>query len=107
MLLEVLEAAAQAIVEQADYYEQKADRTLAERWSSSVDEAIQRLLRWPETGAPTRFRSARLTGLRWIAVPRFPKHLIFYRYLPEEQLLRIVQVLHGARDLEVLIEADK
>jgi plasmid stabilization system protein ParE len=97
MRLEILTTAAQAIVEQADYYELKSGHVLAARWEAAVDEAVDRLLRWPETGAPVRFRSPQLAGLRWVAVPGFPKHLIFYRYLPDVDLLRVIQVLHGAR----------
>jgi plasmid stabilization system protein ParE len=40
-----------------------------------------------------------------LAVPGFPKHLVFYRYLAEEDTLRVVHVLHGARNLEVLLDA--
>jgi plasmid stabilization system protein ParE len=104
MRLEILEAAAQAIVEQADYYLLKSGSTLGQRWESAVDEAILRLLRLPETGAPVRFRSPRLAGIRWVPVPGFPKHLIFYRYFPEQELLRVIHVLHGARDLEALLD---
>jgi plasmid stabilization system protein ParE len=104
MRLEILEAAAQAIVEQADYYVLKSGITLAASWEAAVDEAIQRLLRLPETGTLVRFRSPRLANMRWIPVPGFPKHLIFYRYSPESELLRVIHVLHGARDLEALLD---
>lgn len=33
----------------------------------------------------------------------FPKHLVFYRPLPDERGVEIVRVLHGARDLEALM----
>ena len=104
--LRISEAAALSIVEQADYYEQASDRALAQRWEAAVDQAIHSLLNWPERGAACRFRSPALTGLRWIFVPSFPKHMVFYRYLPEEKAVRIVQVLHGARDLETLLYED-
>jgi toxin ParE1/3/4 len=104
--LRISEAAALSIVEQADYHEQASDRALAQRWEAAVDQAIHSLSNWPERGAACRFRSAALTGLRWIFVPGFPKHMVFYRYLPEEKAVRIVQVLHGARDLETLLNED-
>jgi len=71
-----------------------------------VDNAIHSLLNWPERGAACRFRSLALAGLRWIFVPGFPKHMVFYQYLPGEKAVRIVQVLHGARDLETLLSED-
>jgi len=32
--------------------------------------------------------------------------MVFYQYLPGEKAVRIVQVLHGARDLETLLSED-
>ena len=104
--LRISEAAALSIVEQADYYLEAADLVLAQRWESAVDQAVHSLLNWPEHGAPCRFRSFSLAGLRWIFVSGFPKHMVFYRYLPQEQVILIVQVLHGARNLETILDED-
>jgi len=105
--LRISEAAALAIVEQADYYQQAADVSLADRWGVAVDEATRTLLSWPERGAPCRFRSSALANLRWINVPGFPRHMIFYRYLSDEQIVLIIHVLHGARNLETLLSRDQ
>ena len=101
--LHVYEAAALSIVEQADYYQQKAGRSLALKWEYAVDEAIHSLLRTPLIGSPCRFRSSSLAGLRWASIPGFPKHMIFYRYAEEEKALSVVQVLHGARDIDAIL----
>ena len=106
MELRISEAAAVSIVEQADYYEQASDRALAQRWEIAVDEAVHSLLSWPERGALCRFRSASLVDMRWIFVSGFPKHMVFYRYLPHGQVILIVQILHGARNLEALLDED-
>jgi plasmid stabilization system protein ParE len=102
--LRISEAAALSIIEQADYYQQAEDLALAQRWEDAVDLAIHSLLTWPERGTPSRFRSADLTDLRWVRVPGFPKHMVFYRYLECEKAIRIVQIMHGARDLETLLK---
>ena len=104
--LRISEAAAISIIEQADYYRDAIDNARALRWEAAVDEAVQSLLRFPERGAPCRFHSPLLAGLRWIFVPGFPKHMVFYRYSRQEQVLLIVQVLHGARDLESILGSD-
>jgi plasmid stabilization system protein ParE len=104
--LRISEAAARSIVEQADYYEEASDRALALRWEAAVDQAMHSLLKWPERGAACRFHSPALAGLRWIFVPGFPKHMVFYRYMPPEKAVRIVQVLHGARDFETLLDEE-
>lgn len=101
--LRISEAAATSIVEQADYYEQAADSALASQWASGVDEVIHSLLRMPERGAPCRFKSPQLAGLKWVFVPGFSKHMVFYRYDREREAVLIVQVLHGARDLEGIL----
>ena len=101
--LRISEAAATSIVEQADYYQKAADSALASQWASGVDEVIHSLLRMPERGAPCRFKSPQLAGLRWVIVPGFPKHMVFYRHDREREAVLIVQVLHGARDLEAIL----
>jgi toxin ParE1/3/4 len=104
--LHVSEAAALAVVEQADYYQQASDVALAHRWEDAVVQIIHSLLKWPESGTLCRFRPAALRDLRWIPVPGFPRHMVFYRYLDREKEIRIVQVMHGARDLETLLDED-
>ena len=104
--LRVSETAAVSIVEQADYYQQASESTLAQRWESCVDQATRSLMQSPERGTLCRFPSPSLAGLRWILINGFPKHIIFYRHLAAEQEIQVVQVLHGARDLESLLEVD-
>ncbi len=102
--LRVSEAAALSIVEQADYYEQIASSDLARRWELAVDEAMLSLLQLPQRGARCRFRSPMLADLRWIPVPGFPRHMIFYRYLAHEEAVLIVQVQYGARNLAAIFD---
>jgi plasmid stabilization system protein ParE len=102
--LRISEEASLSIVEQADYYQQTADFALVQRWELAVDQAVNSLLILPERGAPCRLRSPALADLRWIFVPGFPKHMVFYRYLPQELAILIIQVLHGARNLETLLD---
>lgn len=104
--LRISEAAAASILEQSDYYLQVSDTQLAQRWEAAVDEAVRLLLDWPERGTLCRFRSAALMDVRWIPVAGFSKHMAFYRYLPQEDAILIVQVLHGARNLETVLNDD-
>ncbi len=39
-----------------------------------------------------------LQDIRMITVPEYPNYLIYYRPLPENAGVRILYVLHGARD---------
>jgi toxin ParE1/3/4 len=101
--LHVSEAAALSIIEQADYYRGTAGGDLALQWELAVDEAVHSLLQFPERGAPCRFRSSELSDLRWIFVTGFPKHMIFYRYSPQVPAILVVQILHGARNIDLLL----
>lgn len=104
--LRVSEAAALAIVEQADYYRQASNDTLAEERESAVDHGVRTLLTMPERGAQCHFRPSALAGMRWVFVPGFPKHMIFYRYSPQDEVLLIVHLLHGARNLEAILDEE-
>jgi toxin ParE1/3/4 len=106
MKLRISEAAAVSILEQADYYLQASDAALAQCWEAAVDDAVRSLLDWPERGTLCRFQSPSLSDLRWICISSFPKHMVFYRYIPQEDVILIVQVLHGARNLETILDED-
>lgn len=98
--LRLSEAAAVDINEQADWYEEKSNRQLTERWSRAVTSAVLRILKNPYSGAPCRFSSTELRGIRRVPISGFPKHLVFYSVEANDVL--ILRVLHGARDLESL-----
>jgi plasmid stabilization system protein ParE len=104
--LSITEAAALSIVEQANYYQEASDLSLAHRWESAVDGAVHALLHLPLKGTPCRFDSPELAGLRWVLVPGFPKQMVFYRFLQDENILLIVNVIYGARDLETLLASN-
>ena len=101
--LRVSEAASLAILEQAEYYRQVSDDALALRWEAAVDQAARSLLAMPERGSRCRLLAPELSGLRWVPVPGFPKHMIFYRFEPDSDTILIVHVLHGARDLQAIL----
>ena len=77
---------------------------IAVRFLGAVEQAYEFISRTPEAGAPCRFDRPRLEGLRRWPVPGFANHLVFYRLVGE--WLEIVRVLHGARDIESLLESD-
>lgn len=94
------DAAASDILEQADWYEEQSGLRLARRWEQAVTSVLLRIATTPAAGAPCTFKAADLKGARRMPVPRFPKHLVFYRIRSQE--LIILRIVHGARDLESL-----
>jgi toxin ParE1/3/4 len=55
------------------------------------------LAQFPGMGARREFRNPKLAGMRLWPITRFPKYLIFYQ--PTKRGIRVVRVIHGARDV--------
>lgn len=94
------DAAVSDILEQAAWYEEQSGLTLARRWERAVTSVVLRITTTPAAGAPCTFKAPELRDVRRVPVPRFPKHLVFYRVRSQE--LIILRIVHGARDLESL-----
>jgi plasmid stabilization system protein ParE len=102
--LQIRDGATQAIASQALFYqEQSPDSRLDERWQNAVANTILSLASMPERGARCGFPSAKLHDVRRLAVEGFPRHFVFYRYIAEELIVQVIDVVHGARDLENLL----
>lgn len=95
------DAAIADVVEQADWYQSQSGRTLARRWERAVKSVVTFAIRRPGAGSRCTFKSAELHDVRRLPITGFPKHLLFYRY--DEDVVSVLRVVHGARDLETLI----
>ncbi len=62
----ILPTAAQAIIEQSEYYESKQNADLATRWESAVRKAILALLTFPLQGSLCGFLTTPIADLRRI-----------------------------------------
>jgi plasmid stabilization system protein ParE len=99
--LRLAEVAVNDIQEQADWYEQRSGHALARRWENEVTAALIRIEKNPRSGAKCSFSADELQGIRRMPIAGFPRHLIFYR--ADEKEIRVLRVVHGARDLESLL----
>ena len=75
---------------------------VALRFVEAVEKAFERLAEMPTMGRVREFNNPRLAGIRMWPVPGFAKYLIFYRVT--ENQIRVLRVLHGARDIPTLFE---
>ncbi len=101
--LVVAPAARADMLAQWDFYaDEVGDPELADRFIASAETTFMKLARTPGLGRARRFRDAKAKNLHSWHVADFPKHLVFYRPLPNERGVEIVRVLHGARDLVAL-----
>ena len=77
------------------YLNGEAGSEIALRFVDSVEEALERLEKFPYMG---RVRHFRQPGLRSWPVPGFRRWLLFY--LPIKDGVRLYRVIHSARNLE-------
>ena len=104
-LLRILPRADADVDEAADYYADHASLDVGLRFLSAVQEGYTFIRENPEAGSHGHYRNRRLQELRRWPVPGFENHLVFYHSVDE--WVEIVRVIHGARDLETLFEAEE
>jgi plasmid stabilization system protein ParE len=101
--IKVLPRAIHEIAEQAAYYRKEATPEIAERWRTAVNDAIRSLRIFPVRGPLVNPANVASRSIRKLHISGFPAHLIFYRYEAETNIVFIVRVLHGARDVDPLL----
>ena len=74
------------------WYEARREH-LGFEFFDAVDEAIDRILSWPHSGAPEPRLPAELP-VRRVAVTRFPYHVV---YLEVDDQIRILAIAHDRR----------
>jgi toxin ParE1/3/4 len=93
------------LLEQFVYFGEEESIELAERYFTAVDETCARLVKQPRIGGPYDPGIPELAGLRRIPVKGFENYLIFY--LPHSGGIDVIRVIHGARDIENLFQAEE
>lgn len=106
MHLRLTRAAARFLLEKAESYRCAGDPETAMLWEVAVDETFYALLNWPKRGQPCSFESPDLASLRWTAMPRFANHVVFHRYLPEQDSVVLVHILSGLHNLAIVMSED-
>lgn len=97
-------AAARAdILEIMEYIAADSPRS-SRRFPWAIEKLAKRLAEFPELGALYDSVEADFAGLRVFSVPRFRKYLVFYRV--EDDVIDIIRVIHGARDLPTILESE-
>jgi toxin ParE1/3/4 len=97
-------AARQDLVETAYYYISQGNPATAERFREQAESLFARLADMPGLGARYDPDHPALTELRFLPMRRFKKHLMFYRPIPDG--IKVIRVLHGAREIECLLAAE-
>jgi toxin ParE1/3/4 len=85
-------------------YFHRINPALADRFFDAVDRTLATLDALPGMGVPFPLNNPGLQGLRHHLVQGFPNHIIFY--LPQDGGIDVVRVLHGARGIATILEAE-
>jgi len=89
-------AARDDLVEHFVYLAENAGLNVAERFLSNAEASFSDLAQQPKMGAQLKLKNPSLSGIRKWRVKDFDNHLIFY--VPSQDGVSIVRVLHGATD---------
>ena len=98
-LVIVTPKAREDIFEIADYLSGQS-LEIAMKFLDQVEASFEQLAQMPEMGTVCQVQHSETVGTRVWSIAGFPNHLIFYR--PESDRLRIIRVMHGAQDWELL-----
>ncbi len=92
-ILVITRSARADISDTIDYLEHEAGGITAGRYAREIQAAINRLVNFPESGAP---RSALGELKRMVVI--YP-YLMMYDYEPKSDVLTILRVLHGKSEI--------
>lgn len=91
------------LIEQATYIAED-NLDASDRFLMAAEDTFKFLGTMPAIGRLSGFTHARLADVRQYAIKGFKSFLIFYRVTDDG--VDVLRVLHGARDLEALLEGD-
>ena len=91
------------LIEQATYIAED-NLDVAERFLVAAEETFQLLGKMTGIGKLSEFSNPRLSSIRQYPVKGFKNYLIFYS--ATDSGVEILRVLHGARDLEAILDED-
>jgi toxin ParE1/3/4 len=89
------------ILSSADYLDEHGSPETAQRFLDATQSTFQALAKMPKLGTLCAFHRPALRSIRRWPVKGFENWLIFYQ--PRRNGVEIVNVIHGARDIETLL----
>jgi len=99
------QSAADDVVRQFRYYLLNKDLPrIAVRFLDAVRQTIDDLRKHPRIGPRYRTGDPRLQNLRSWPVAGFEAIRIYY--IPDEQVIRVIRILHGKRDVDALLRGE-
>jgi toxin ParE1/3/4 len=78
------------------------DLDAALKFLAAADDACEKLAAMPGMGATREFKNPLFASVRFWPIKGFTNYLIFYE--PTKRGIKLVRVLHGARDIDAAFE---
>ncbi|MDY6785265.1 MAG: type II toxin-antitoxin system RelE/ParE family toxin [Cyanobacteriota bacterium] len=91
------------LIELATYIAED-DLEASERFLTVAEQTFKQLGNLPRMGKLSQFSNPKLVDVRQQPIKGFRKYLVFYR--PTDLGVEILRVIHGARDLEAILDED-
>ena len=76
-----------------------------DRFLYAAEVTFQRIAQFPGIGRMSGFSTPNLVNIRQLPIKGFRRYIIFYQICPDT--VEIIRVLHGAQDLEFILEQDE
>ncbi len=93
-------AAKRDLIEQADFIAQD-NLEAALRFLDAAEKTFTQLAKFPRIGKSRKVKSLVFANVRQFPITDFEKYLVFYR--PIKGGIEVLRVLHGARDLKLIL----
>ena len=93
-------AAKRDLIEQANFIAQD-NLEAALRFLDAAEKTLTQLVRLPRIGKSRKVKSRVFYNVRQFSIAGFEKYLVFYR--PMKGGIEVLRVLHGARDLNLIL----
>lgn len=77
----------------------------AKAFRERLEQTCSLLADMPGIGTLRDFDNAYLSGVRFLPLKQFEKYLVFYQM--HGDTLHVIRIVHGARDLPALFDADE
>jgi toxin ParE1/3/4 len=100
----VLPSADRDLDDQADYLAREASLETALRFYAAARSTFEMMAQMPAIGERRASGNPRLAGLHVWRVEGFENHLVFYQVA--EDGIEIIRVLHGARDIDSVLDVE-
>lgn len=95
------------LIEEADFIEQTYNLDRARAFLFAAKETFTQLAQMPLMGSPRPEYAPEIPELRQWRIKGFEDYLIFYRPLDTKDGVEIIRVLHGKRNIPLILEDEE